>query len=490
MAQPKDKRVRANLRRLEASKKEALQSRARTDLLLPSNLGLMETETETERTYKTSQKDILEASDVSLSRKAINLNLEHGPYNFDFSRNGRSLLLCGHDGHVASMDWQYGVLGCELHLGETAYAAKHLHNDQFFAVAQKKHVFVYDKTGTELHRLLQHVEARMLDFLPYHFLLVSAGNTGMIKYHDVLTGQLVSELRTKMGPTRLLTQNPWNAVIHAGHGNGQVTLWSPAMPKPLAQVLACRGPVTSVSVDRGGKLMAAAGLDKVVRIWDIRMFKELGHVKSPSPASLVSFSDTGLLSVSAGPHLHIYKDVGKTNELYMHHINAGLRIEMAKFVPFEDLLGVGHAKGFRNLAVPGAGEANFDSMEVNPFELAKQRQETEVRGLLNKLDADMITLDPHVIGTIEKKAPTVRLSAAERAELERKTGVKEDIPIRPKLKAKNSKLRSYLRKKSKNVIDERRMRVEANLKREKDLRKKIKEGRSTVDEEDGLERFR
>ena len=55
-----------------------------------------------------------------------------------------------------------------------------------------------------------------LDYLPYHWLLVSAGVTGYLKYHDTSVGKLVVELKTRMGQPHAMAQNPWNAVMHLG----------------------------------------------------------------------------------------------------------------------------------------------------------------------------------------------------------------------------------------------------------------------------------
>lgn len=53
-----------------------------------------------------------------------------------------------------------------------------LHNEMFFAAAQKKYVYIYDKRGIEIHCLKTHTQTLALQFLPHHFLLVSVGEAG------------------------------------------------------------------------------------------------------------------------------------------------------------------------------------------------------------------------------------------------------------------------------------------------------------------------
>jgi len=101
------------------------------------------------------------------------------------------------------------------------------------------------------------------------------GNPGYLKYQDTSTGQVIAEHRTKMGACSSMTQNLHNAVIHLGHQNGCVTLWTPNLPHPAVQLLAHVGPVVSVAVDpsEGGRYMATAGRDGTVKVWDCRNWK-------------------------------------------------------------------------------------------------------------------------------------------------------------------------------------------------------------------------
>lgn len=170
----KDKKLRSNLKRLESKHDDATLKAKDTELLLEHTPGFLQPEGELERTYKVQQADIVKDVTKETAQKRFDLQLDSlGPYIFEYSRNGREILLAGRKGHIATMDWREGKLGCEIQLKETVRDAKWLHNNQYFAVAQKKNVFIYDRNGVELHRLGQHRDVSHMEFLPYHFLLAT-----------------------------------------------------------------------------------------------------------------------------------------------------------------------------------------------------------------------------------------------------------------------------------------------------------------------------
>ena len=52
-------------------------------------------------------------------------------------------------------------------------------------------------------------------------------------------------------------------------------MWTPNSKEPVAKMLAHRQPVRAVAVDHSGTYMATAGVDRALKIWDVRMFKAL-----------------------------------------------------------------------------------------------------------------------------------------------------------------------------------------------------------------------
>ena len=248
-----------------------------------------------------------------------------------------------------------------------------------------------------------------------------------------------------------------------------------------------------MAMDREGRYMVSAGQDQKMAVWDIRMFKEVNSYYVRQPASSVAVSDTGLTAVGWGTHTTIWRGLfnkhtavqEKVQSPYMGWEGEGKRMERLRWCPYEDTLGIGHDQGFSSIIVPGAGEANFDALEVNPFETAKQRQESEVKGLLNKLKPDMIALDPNFIGNLDLRSDKQR-----RAEKDLDAAPSDvAMEIRNKARGKSGAFNKYLRKqRKKNIIDDKRLKVD-EIWKEQQQRSKTKLAEKEVDLGPALARF-
>lgn len=303
----------------------------------------------------------------------------------------------------------------ELQLQQDVYDVKYLHNETMFAVAQRKYCYIYDRNGVEIHCMKRHDRPLKLDFLPYHFLLVSVGQAGVVKWHDVSTGEYVAGHQTGHGPCHILKQNPHNAVMHAGHSNGVVTMWAPSTGKALASMFCHKAPLTDLAVDRNGTYMATTGLDGLLKIWDLRKMAPLHSFTLERPANSIDISDRGVVGLGMGRKVQLLREAFTRpyDVTYLNYeiaspnaalssgggITASSRALLSKvsissmqFRPLEDVITVGHSHGVSAFIAPGTGEPNFDSFEANPFSTIKQRREAEVQTLMNKLSPDMINL--------------------------------------------------------------------------------------------------
>ncbi|KAL2101993.1 hypothetical protein ACEWY4_003754 [Coilia grayii] len=391
------------IKRSEVESELAQKQAARFDLLLPEDAGFLEGD-EGEDTCTISQDDIADAVDITSGAKYFNLHLsQFGPYRLDYSRAGRHLLLGGKQGHVTCIEWQTKNLMSEINVMETVNDVKWLHNEDMFAVAQKKWLHIYDSKGVELHCIRKFNDVLRMQFLPYHFLLATASATGFLQYLDVSVGKEVTAINAKLGRLSVMTQNPQNAIIHLGHPNGIVSLWSPNQKEPLVKMLCHQGAVRSVAVDKTGTYMVTSGLDKKLKVYDIRAFQPLQSYFLPAGASCLSLSHRGLLAAATGDIVQVYRDVWGTpvTKPYMaHRVRGG--VSGLTYCPHEDVLGVGHSGGFTSMIVPGAGEPNFDAMDVNPLGTQKQKREWEVKALLEKIQPELICLDPTQLGKVDR----------------------------------------------------------------------------------------
>ncbi|XP_043207127.1 WD repeat-containing protein 46-like [Amphibalanus amphitrite] len=446
--------------RRERLTEQALHEMATGEMLLQEEDGFLYAD-EGEDTADISQSDLRDAVDITSATKQFELRLrQFGPYCANYTRNGRQLVLGGSLGHVAALDWVTKQLMCEVSVGESVHDVKWLHNENMFAVAQKEWVFVYDSQGTELHCLKTLHRALKLEFLPYHFLLTCCTERGLLNWLDVSTGRIVTQTHTRMGRLGVMCQNPANAVLCLGHTRGVVSMWTPNVPEPVAKILCHPHPVQAVSVDHTGTYLATGSVDRTVKVWDLRTYGCLQSYRLGAGASHLQWSQKHLLAAAVGNTVEVYRDciTGTPDRPYLRHKMAG-SVSGLQFCPYEDVLGCGHRNGFTSMLVPGAGQANFDAYESNPYQTKKQRREAEVKQLLEKIQPELITLDPVALGQVDTATLQEKVQAKEKL-LFVKTP-KIDYTPRKKTKGRSKDGKMAARKKGVRGLEQRKYIKEA-----------------------------
>ncbi|XP_012176127.2 WD repeat-containing protein 46 [Bombus terrestris] len=396
----KNKVMRQKLKKRENTFNNTIKDTARTELFLTEDYGSLEA-APGEITMQYRQKQIADNVDITSAAKHFTLNLQFGPYYIKYTRNGRHLVLGGRRGHVAALDWVTKNLACEMNVMESVHDVSWLHIETMFAVAQKEWVYIYDNQGIELHCLKKMNRVNKLEFLPYHFLLASGSNEGYLSWLDVSIGKFVTSFHCRLGKIAVMTQNPANAVLCVGDSKGVVSMWSPNSKDPLAKMLCHTRGISACAVHPYGTYMATSCPNKSIKIWDIRQLAGPVHdYRVRSPIYHLSYSQTGKIAMAMGNVVEVHQLSGDGMKPYLRHRTKSSVTSM-QFCPYEDVLGVGTLTEISSLLIPGSGEPNFDALESNPFQTKTQRREAEVKALLDKIQPELICLEPLAITEVD-----------------------------------------------------------------------------------------
>ena len=429
------------------------QKAARTasfaELLLPATPGTLEAEG-LERTTHLGEHALLPHLPIQAQARSYSLRLEdHAPYRVRFSQDGTRMVLVGHSGHLASIRPDQFQTVNELFIKQQLVDGCFLQDPSVVAVAQTPYVHIYDDSGTELHCLRRLREVTRLDFLPYHFLLVAVGANGTVTWQDVSTGQIPGQHQARYGRSDALALDPQTGAAFIGHYGGQVSVWVPKFSKAAAFVLAHRGSaVTALAVHPSGRYFVSASQDATVRVWDLRTMRFIHGFTLRRACHDLAFSETGLLALATGSSCLLWHDptrVADSTEQRKHKKKKSLSllssaassppppplsphsaessqvpqvfapyrhpeymripsdtgtVQNVAFWPFEDAVALGTEKGVTVRLAPGSGQANYDSFEVNPAETAVGRKHRLVRRLLEKIPAELISLDATIPGSV------------------------------------------------------------------------------------------
>lgn len=438
-----DLRVRSKIKRdrqLNAALKKQLSV---YDLINPAaEKGGIEFDETEDADSRLSQDFLLNSVDVGTRKKLFNFELKGGPYSMAPSRNGKHVVIGGKCGQLSVIDRTTMFPLCDFTVDENVLDVTFLHNYTMFAVAQRKNAYIYDSiSGAEIHCLKEQSRVTHLDFLPYHFLLASWSETGVLRYLDTSTGQNVARHFSKMGPCHSFRQNMATSIVNVGHGDGCVSLWTPSHAEPVMKIRAHYGAVSALACHDQMNLVTGGGEGKW-KIWDLRKADQPVSTYSykGAPPSSIDVSQTGMIAMGNGVRLNVFSSEAFKSRVsgpYLTH-NVADGSNSVRFCPFEDILLLGKGDGIGTMLVPGSGSGDFDTFTNNPFETRNQRRETEVRSLMEKLRPDMISL-PFVAESVGNIAPPV---------------VEEVKPVKKLLGKKQLKRRSVREGDSNHVVTE------------------------------------
>ncbi|WUR05063.1 WD40 repeat domain-containing protein [Vairimorpha necatrix] len=360
------------------------------------------------KTTELNQQYIKNNVSQKVKEMCFSLDIKNGPIFCKYTRDGRFLNIRNKNGYFSSLDTHKMNLFFEADVEDTVFDSTYLHNEDFIALAQTNCVFIYNKQGVEVHAVRENSNVKNLEFLPYHFLLVSTSSDGFLRYQDTTNGRFVSSYFIKDKNIKSLKQNKATAVVYTGHKNGVVSLWTPNCKNPITKVLCHKIGISNIEIERSGTYMYTTSIDSSIKVWDIRkLYKPVNTVKSAGNFTTTSLSQRSILAAAYGDKIHIFNNLSTANKKdvsYLKHREVGKNISSLQFKNYEDILTIGHSKGVSNIIVPGSGDPTYDTFEDSPFITTRQKQDREVNMLLDKIPHTLIGKDIFSVKekTIEK----------------------------------------------------------------------------------------
>ncbi|PIN01654.1 hypothetical protein CDL12_25837 [Handroanthus impetiginosus] len=170
---------------------------------------------------------------------------------------------------------------------------------------------------------------------------------------------MVGNFRTGLGRSDTVQINPCNNVVPVGHSGGTVTMWKLTSKAPLVKMLCHKGPITALAFHSNSHLMATAGMERKIKLWDLRKYDVVQILPGHATGYTMDFSQKGLLATATGSFVQILGDFSGSRDYsrYMgHSIAKGYQIQKVLFRSYEDVLGIGDSMSWSSILIPGSEE--------------------------------------------------------------------------------------------------------------------------------------
>ncbi|CAD8184620.1 unnamed protein product [Paramecium pentaurelia] len=431
----KDKILSAKLKQQEfKTKSTQLKTQKIAQLLEPQFQQSVEIDDERPLLKISNFKDYLPEENV---QNIINLKLKQGPYKL--SVTPQTTYLAGESGHIAAFNWRHKQLECEFDVKEKCYDIVSI-AQRNFAVAQKSCIFIYDPKGVEVHKIRECKQATKLEYLPYHFLLAALNQNGQLTYQDITQGKIISTYRTTPSPL-CLKQNHNNAILGIGDQMGVVRMYAPNTGTSLTSMLCHKGGLMSMTFSRDGNHLITSGSEGTIKVWDLRTQKLQSQIGVN--ATNLALSDKGVLAAGRGTDIVMWKNclIGDLKTPYLRYKASSMICDI-DFIKHEDYLSMSTFDSYEQTVVPESGEPFFDTYEQPDLQNKKQRLETNVKQLIEKLPPESISLQSYRIGTIDRTSKII-------IEKEQKKQIEEQANKKIKKQKKKMRGRNKIGKREK-----------------------------------------
>jgi WD40 repeat protein len=135
---------------------------------------------------------------------------------------------------------------------------------------------------------------RALTIAPDNKSCVSSDSGDVVRLWNLTEGKEVRQF-TLGERANVLAYSPDGTVLYGGCGDGTIRIWQASSLTLTRTIEAHESPVQYLSLRADGALLASVGLDKAVRIWDVRP----GANPHTAPLSWVAISGSGLSAVAS-----------------------------------------------------------------------------------------------------------------------------------------------------------------------------------------------
>jgi len=237
--------------------------------------------------------------------------------------------------------------------------------------------------------------------------LASGGTDNLVKLFDVAGNVDAGEL-VQHGDAVNCVEFWGGCTLVTGDADGQVCIWSRRKWELLLKFRAHKASLTCIAIHPTGRLMASAGRDKTLRLWDLMRGTAAANLSTNESMEVLSWSSDGSFMAALGSKEVLLVNLSSNSTAsYRDPSASGLMfvsLTAMIFLKGNDLL-VGDGKGELRVLQPGSSETSLVEVCRLPTEKPEKGVNSRVKAIARSITTGFI-----VVGLSSGRIETWRLA--------------------------------------------------------------------------------